>query len=163
MKRSPMPPRRTPLTRTAPPTRSTPLSAQSARRRTASAQHRDITDAVMLRDRGCVARVVPCGQRLDPHHVWRQSQGGPWTDWNLIVLCEACHRWVHEHPLLAWSHGWLVPAWTGEDGCHAAAALRSTPTTRLAPWLSDAEICETIRQDRRFAGSPRLRWPSLWP
>lgn len=137
------------------------MRRQSAKRSAARPAQAEARDACFARDRGqCQARIVTCGGRLDPHHIWRQGQGGPWEDWNLITLCDNCHRWVHEHPLLSWSHGWLVPSWTGENGCHAAAALRAARFT-LAPWLTADEATETARQDARFDGAPRLVWPEF--
>lgn len=55
-----------------------------------------------------------CGSRsnLQVHHILYRSQGGPDEEWNLITLCEACHRRAHSdkrryQPLLlatSWKH-----------------------------------------------------------
>lgn len=70
-----------------------------------------VYDAVVERDCGCVAqRSLPevlCFGRLDPHHVLRRSQGGHDTEDNLITLCSAHHRWVHEHPAKSYEMGYL--------------------------------------------------------
>ena len=42
-----------------------------------------------------------CGMRsgLHVHHIQFRSQQGPDESWNLIALCSACHRGVHEYKL----------------------------------------------------------------
>jgi 5-methylcytosine-specific restriction endonuclease McrA len=117
MKRSPMPPRKTPLKRSAPLKQSSAPSAgetslrRSPIKRRANGVDPTVRDAVFARDRGCVGfRLVPearCWGPLDPHHVLRRSQGGLDTLDNLVTLCRACHSWVHEHPAASIERGLL--------------------------------------------------------
>lgn len=102
-----------------------------------------------------------CFGPLDPHHVWRRGQGGPDDIDNLITLCRLHHRWVHEHPLLGQSMGLLVPAWTGYTGLLVTPILRQAVRDGrplFAPWLTDAERDETVRQDARWTGATQPRW-----
>lgn len=39
-----------------------------------------------------------CWGGLEVHHIVRRSQGGTHDLDNLVTLCTAGHRWVHEHP-----------------------------------------------------------------
>ena len=41
------------------------------------------------------------------HHVLMRSQGGPDEPHNLLWLCGACHRYVHDHPAESYEKGWL--------------------------------------------------------
>lgn len=56
--------------------------------------------AVLARDRGC--RFPGCGatRHLHVHHVWHWADGGPTDLANLVTLCGAHHRFVHER---AWT------------------------------------------------------------
>ena len=101
MKRSPLPPRRTFLKRT----------ALKATRSAGRVVPPDLYEKVMFRDQGCrggaFVSEVACQGRLDPHHIFRRGQGGPDTLENLITLCRAHHDWVHQNPLAAQGHGLL--------------------------------------------------------
>lgn len=108
MRRS-APLRRTPLTRgSASLTRSTGLA------RTRKAVAVTVYENVVRRDVGCRARDVvddvTCWGRLDPHHLLRRSQGGSDDPSNLLLLCRAHHRWVHDHPAQARALGLLRSA-----------------------------------------------------
>ncbi|MDQ7825822.1 MAG: HNH endonuclease signature motif containing protein [Candidatus Eremiobacteraeota bacterium] len=47
---------------------------------------------ILKRDRfRCQAPGCRCRKNLHVHHIIRRSQGGTDDEWNLIVLCEACH------------------------------------------------------------------------
>ncbi len=75
---------------------------------------KDVYEAVIARDAGCVARMVlpfPCQGRIDPHHVHRRSQGGQDTMENLISLCRLHHSWVHDHPAESYELGFLKHSW----------------------------------------------------
>lgn len=39
-----------------------------------------------------------CGKNsnIEVHHIIPRSQGGPNKEWNLITLCESCHREITE-------------------------------------------------------------------
>lgn len=138
-----------------------PIARKSAKRAAAGPAERVAVAEMNLREGDrCQGRlIVPhdrCSHGVDPHHVWRQSKGGPWQAWNLIGLCRVCHSWVHDHPLLSESYGLLVPSWTCYRGCMAAAALRAAPGLHLAPWLTPDEIAETVRQDPDLADATIL-------
>ena len=119
-----------------------------------------VREAVLKRDRDCLlAFRRGCFGEHDPHHIWRRGVGGPDELWNLKRLCRAHHRWVHEHVLLAQSFGLLVPSWIGEPGAKLSDVLVGgvrVGRPRFAPWLSEDEVLETIRQDTRFAGATVL-------
>lgn len=42
---------------------------------------------------------------LERHHVLRRSQGG--TDKDVVLMCRACHREIHQYPGEARLEGWL--------------------------------------------------------
>lgn len=100
--------RRTPLKRTRAPRVTEPGERPPERKRGGSAgKPRGVPAAVYrevaMRDGGCVLARAElagfsggCWGRLDPHHVWRRSQGGPDEAWNLVLLCRAHHSWVHD-------------------------------------------------------------------
>ncbi|MDQ7824963.1 MAG: HNH endonuclease, partial [Candidatus Eremiobacteraeota bacterium] len=47
---------------------------------------------ILRRDRfRCQVPGCRCRRGLHVHHIIRRSQGGTDDEWNLIVLCEACH------------------------------------------------------------------------
>lgn len=127
-----------------------------------TAAERAAVAAVRARDGQCV-HLPPCAcdRAGEPHHVWRSGQGGPWADWNLVVLCHQAHRWVHDHPLASASLGLLIPSWTAEPGARAAAELRELyragePT--FAPWLDADERTVTVIQLPEFYDAPILAW-----
>lgn len=107
MKRSPLK-RTTTLKRGTSTLKRTPFRPKSKRPRGVPTS---VRNDVFARDRGCVAvllvRDVRCSGPLDPHHVLRRSQGGTDTADNLLTLCRAHHRWVHEHPALSIEIGLL--------------------------------------------------------
>lgn len=60
-------------------------------------KRRDVYHAVQERDHFTCRQ---CGQYTEavPHHVVPRSQGGSDDPDNLILLCEECHRTLHEAP-----------------------------------------------------------------
>lgn len=59
-----------------------------------------------------------CGEPMDQmdwhcHHRLLRSRGGKHTWRNLVALHPACHEWVHAHPEIATSLGFILP--TGAD------------------------------------------------
>lgn len=132
----------------------------SKKRAASSAKQRRVVAAVRERDGRCVHLTPgPCTGEMDPHHVWRQSQGGPWEPWNLVCLCRGSHSWVHDHPLVSQSLGLLVPAHLGGADNWATRRLRSLARHEcftFAPWLTEEERIETASQDGRFVGAPTL-------
>lgn len=72
-----------------------------------------IREAVFERDNHTcqaahVVLSVRCSNGLHPHHLRRQSQGGPDTPENLLSVCPAHHRWIHDNPEDACSRGLLA-------------------------------------------------------
>jgi len=59
-------------------------------------QHDTLTWRVYQRD-GWLCQSPGCRSigPLHAHHIWWRSAGGPDEPWNLISLCEPCHRMVH--------------------------------------------------------------------
>ena len=57
---------------------------------------------IMSRDTGCTGRA----EHL--HHRQLRSQGGEHTVENLIHICSTCHYWLHAHPAIAYTNGWMV-------------------------------------------------------
>lgn len=51
-----------------------------------------------------------CGQQRgsEMHHRKNRSQGGRWTPSNIIHLCNACHVFVTQNPLLGQEGGWCI-------------------------------------------------------
>jgi hypothetical protein len=41
------------------------------------------------------------------HHILRRSQGGSDEASNTLDLCDADHRWIHDHPAVSYERGWL--------------------------------------------------------
>ena len=37
-----------------------------------------------------------------------RSQGGGHTVQNVVHICSTCHYWLHMHPAIAYTNGWLV-------------------------------------------------------
>jgi hypothetical protein len=57
----------------------------------------DLRRALVARDRHC--RMPDCtttASRCEPHHVVHWSQGGPTSLANMLLLCGACHRDLHQ-------------------------------------------------------------------
>ena len=77
---------------------------------------RHIRRALTLRDRQC--RFPGCTQRrfVDGHHIQHWSQGGPTSLANLILLCRAHHRLVHEGGFALRAHGNGRFSFTRPDG-----------------------------------------------
>jgi len=106
-----------------------PLRRVSAKRRTANLDpaRSAMRARVLLRDGGCQAIGLydhDCAGPVDPHHLWREGQGGPWEEWNLLSLCRVAHSYVHGNPARSYELGLLVPSWSGQAGCATAQALR---------------------------------------
>ena len=40
------------------------------------------------------------------HHIRRRAQGGTDDVSNTLDICEADHRWIHDHPAEAFARGW---------------------------------------------------------
>ena len=56
----------------------------------------------MIRDAGCTGSVDHL------HHRKLRSQGGKHEVPNLVGICHMCHHWIHMHPAISYTHGWIV-------------------------------------------------------
>jgi hypothetical protein len=106
MKRSPMPPRKTPLKRGS---RLSPVGAKTRREASAVAAFRL---ALHVRSGGfCEARTPACPEGrhegVHAHHIRLRSQGGGHDPANGLLVCAASHRWIHDHPAISYANGWL--------------------------------------------------------
>lgn len=109
--------KRTELRRTAMPPRKTPMRRGSQLRRTAirpvskarAAEQR--TRVAMLRAvYGEAALCQRCGsaEANDAHEIVPRSAGGSITDpANVRALCRSCHDWIHANPAQATAAGWI--------------------------------------------------------
>lgn len=43
----------------------------------------------------------------------RRREGGHGL-WNLVTLCDCCHRWVHANVTEARAEGWIIPTYRGD-------------------------------------------------
>jgi 5-methylcytosine-specific restriction endonuclease McrA len=111
--------RRTPLKRSTPLTRAKPLPRKamelSSKRLPKMSERRKAFEAEMNALRGrlserCGSLCERCGESpaTDIHHRLRRSQGGDNSLDNLAYLDRGCHRFLHDHPTLAFETGWLV-------------------------------------------------------
>ena len=67
----------------------------------------------------CEAQCPGCTEAAGQmHHRKSRLHGGHETADNLMVVCQACHRFIHENPEYSRSRGLIVPSW---------AELRETP------------------------------------
>ena len=111
VKRSPLR-RRTPLARTGNIQRTAGLARVSKRRRTHDRHLAAVTPALYVRARAqCELsniEVPACRGKLHRHHKLRRSQGGTHELANLLLVCELHHRYIHDHPDMAYPAGWMI-------------------------------------------------------
>ena len=73
---------------------------------------REVAEIVAERAQGMCEIMDPqtgCNGRAEHmHHRQLRSQGGEHTVENLVHVCSACHHWLHMHPAIAYTNGWLV-------------------------------------------------------
>lgn len=85
---------------------------------------REVAELVVERAQGMceiMSTETGCSGRAEHmHHRQLRSQGGEHTVANLVHICSACHYWLHMHPAIAYTNGWLV---------------KSTRDPRYAPFL----------------------------
>lgn len=67
--------------------------------------------ACRKRDRQRCLRCGGAGIHL--HHRMRRREGGHGL-WNLVTLCDECHRWVHANVASAKIEGWIIPTYQAE-------------------------------------------------
>lgn len=98
------------MKRSGPLKRFTRLRQRSAKRARADAEYGATRATLLAATHSCLAAGfmdVPCGGRLDVHHVLRRSQGGTNDPGNLLVVCRAHHHAIHGHPTAATRAGLL--------------------------------------------------------
>lgn len=63
-----------------------------------------------LRGSDCELRIrnVCTGQEQGLHHLKKKSQGGEDTAENCKLSCNACNRWVEDHPIQAEAFGLVI-------------------------------------------------------
>ena len=112
MKRSPLPPRSTPLRRTPFKVRALPAADG------VKARKRSGLDAARRESFGrsgglCVLCVVEGEPEAatHAHHRKLRSQGGDDSAANLMPLCATDHKMVHDYPERSKALGWIVPMW----------------------------------------------------
>ena len=126
MKRSPLPPRKTPLSRSDLPLKRTPLKratkpiARFSERRESEREARAVVVAlVRRRDKVCqggavhaLAR-VPCEGPLDCHEIIARSawSAGYLEPSNCVLLCRASHMHVTTHPHFGHAIGLVKWSW----------------------------------------------------
>ena len=93
--------------------RRTGLSPMSPKRRSTVANYNRVRRDVELRAGGrCEIRSPVClFQGAECHHRLPRSAGGQDTLENCAWTCSGCHRWLHEHPAIAYECGWLRHSW----------------------------------------------------
>jgi hypothetical protein len=100
--------------RSGPIARRTPMNWKaSTKNREFAAELDAVTPALEARSGGwCelgISGVCGTGMAgLHRHHRRRRSQGGTNDLSNLIHLCDGCHTYVHAHPAISYSRGWLL-------------------------------------------------------
>lgn len=99
----------------------------------------EVRRAVFKRDGGCIVRAlgemrivsegVPVPGCFGPpsaHHLLKASQGGAYTEENLVTLCVGHNDWVEDQPRAAYALGLVI-----RRGDHPADALRRRRTWDL--------------------------------
>lgn len=119
--------------------RRTRLRAKSKKRAKADRGKDPIRIAVFMRDGQCLlakgltgAIHVCSGERFTAHHLLKQSQGGDYSESNLVTLCARGNTWVEDNPDLAWHLGLVVRA--GETIEEAWAKMRKAGLTTWDPF-----------------------------
>lgn len=97
------------------------------RRRSPDRQLEESRQIVRARSDGrCEARLFGCtGVGVHAHHRLRRSQGGSHHPTNLLWVCWACHKTIHDYPAHARRAGLLL-------GRKATDAMSAPPTDRGA-------------------------------
>jgi len=55
------------------------------------------------------------------HHRKLRSQGGGDEPYNILIVGDEIHSWIHANPEKAWELGWIVPSW--EDPANVSVAI----------------------------------------
>jgi hypothetical protein len=90
-----------------------------------------------LRDRARIGEIPCCeicsqASVLQAHHRRNQSQSGPHSLSNLILICAVpCHLYITEHPEAAVRNGWTI------QGTQVIPAMKDVRRRNERVWLSD--------------------------
>lgn len=68
-----------------------------------------VREAIHRRDKHRCLRCGGGGQHL--HHRMRRREGGHGL-WNIVTLCDGCHRWAHANVTDARADGYIIPTYT---------------------------------------------------
>ena len=84
----------------------------SKRRKTKNRMPPEIVGVVQERSQHFCEAMIPeagcSGQAEQHHHRQMRSQGGQHLVVNIIHICHLCHLWIHMHPAISYTAGWLV-------------------------------------------------------
>jgi hypothetical protein len=110
VRRSPIA-RRTPLDRRSSLDRTTTLRRSRWNYRARPASEELVTARRLVRARSgglCEAETPVCTREAaHAHHIRLRSQGGTHEPSNLLDVCAACHRYIHDHPEESYRYGFL--------------------------------------------------------
>ena len=60
----------------------------------------------------CEADTAVCtGRAAHIHHRKPRSHGRDDSPENTLIVCAACHTFIHAHPAISYEKGWLVHSW----------------------------------------------------
>lgn len=83
-----------------------------ARKKRKNRMPREVAEQVAERAQGMCEIMSPdtgcTGRAEHMHHRQLRSQGGGHTVQNVVHICSTCHYWLHMHPAIAYTNGWLV-------------------------------------------------------
>lgn len=69
------------------------------------------------------------------HELVGAAQGGSRTDpRNLVACCNACNRWIEDHPLRARRRGWKVAHTRAVDGVDGLVPAEPNPLSLAEHW-----------------------------
>ena len=87
-------------------------------KRRAERVERDAVRAKVLASGQCVLAGKwlgrPCGGPLTPHHLLKASQGGAYSEENLVPVCAVHNSTIEDYPLEAQALGMVRHAWETE-------------------------------------------------
>jgi 5-methylcytosine-specific restriction endonuclease McrA len=100
------------------------MSPSSKKRVNDLRRRREVREAVFRRDGGCILRNKswgPCYGDLTLHHLLKASQGGAYTEANLVALCSHHNNAVEDFPEAAHSLGLVIKSWEAKNANPDAA------------------------------------------
>ena len=91
------------------------LSPTSKKRLAELPARKEVREAVFARDKRCVMHGVwdACSGPLTPHHLLKASQGGNYSEDNLVTLCAYHNTKVEDEPHEACRFGLVIRSWEG--------------------------------------------------